>query len=448
MPTNPAVRELAQILGEPAREMWDLGEPTTGGELRLRGGTYGIAIGRNGEDWRQTAWSVERRVQALATRLRDAPAGCEILVHEFPHGVSSLLEAMPFNAVWTWAVRLCESVALVTETASAAGNAEATRRLPSVHRTRFVLLNTSTLVKADTSSLARERPLGPTLAARAEAARSDWFLDLVNHEERPSLREWREDRIDEELRLVVAPGFERDGGVFERWVLRDGFLPRFMLLDGWKRLTSTARWGAGMVGALLALLVLIALATLWIGPSRTLLEWVVGGLAALAYVSLVLTAGFGDRMVAYLACLRLPAGAAVGLLAITAFGADWVLTPGLWWVGASVALLAASWAYLFLEVTAHGSSPARGLARAGLVAVLGFAHGVAVAAIVVPVIGRAIVADLDERLSQLSASGYAQLLVLAASTGLAAGVFLQVLWDDKPVTYPLTYLEWRGRTKG
>ncbi len=444
--TDPAVEQLAEILGDPARETWVLLAEED--QLRLLAGTDGIQLGQMDESWGQAGWSIEKRVQLLATHLRNAAAGCEFLVHEFPHGVSSLLKATPSKEVWKCAVRLCESVALITEEASAGGNAEATRRLPAVHRTRFILLNTTSLVKADTSSLARERPLGPTLPACAEAARSDWFLDLVNHEERPSLRTWKSDQIDEELRRVVAPGFKRDGGVFERWVLRDGFLPRFMLLDGWKRLTARARWGAGVVGTLLALLVLVTLASLWIEASRTALEWVVGGLAALAYVSLVLSAGFGDRMVAYMACLRLPAGAAVGLLAITAFGADWVLTPGLWWVGASVALLVASWAYLFLEATAHGSRPARGLARAGLVTVLGFAHGVAVAATIVPVIGRAIVADLDGRLSQLTGSGYAQLLVLAASTGLAAGVFLQVLWDDKPVTYPLTYLEWRGRAKG
>jgi cytochrome c oxidase subunit IV len=37
------------------------------------------------------------------------------------------------------------------------------------------------------------------------------------------------------------------------------------------------------------------------------------------------------------------------------------------------------------------------------------------------------------------------MLLLGAGAGLVIGVFLQVLWEDRPVTYPLSHLELTGR---
>jgi hypothetical protein len=36
-------------------------------------------------------------------------------------------------------------------------------------------------------------------------------------------------------------------------------------------------------------------------------------------------------------------------------------------------------------------------------------------------------------------------ICVAASWSFAAGVFLQILWDDQPVTAPLSHVTWRRR---
>jgi hypothetical protein len=47
-------------------------------------------------------------------------------------------------------------------------------------------------------------------------------------------------------------------------------------------------------------------------------------------------------------------------------------------------------------------------------------------------------------LKTLSGVLLAQLIVLGAAIALALGVFLQVLWEDRPATYPLGRLQWRS----
>lgn len=448
--TLDAVAELGRLLVAVDGSVleWAFVEHEVAERLRLlvRTRDADVVIREEADDdrWGQTPWSAQLGITRLAALLQKEPFGY-VVIQGFPQGVGSLLRAKPTRYSWTWAVRLVEAVAMLTEEAAAAGDRLAGRRLPLVHRTRFLLLNGPRLGRANATLLNTKEPLGPTLDERAGQARDDWFQDLVNHEDQVVLGSWSPALMDAELRLVVDEGLLGTDEAFDRRVLREAFLPRFMLIDAWKRLPLRAQHWALASATLLVVATLVTLFGLPGLLSPVAIQWAVGGLAGAAYISIVAGAGLVDRTVGYLACLRLPAGAAVGLLAVMSFGSNWVRTPGAWWLWAALTLLAASWGYLFLEAIAHGAPRWPALGRAALVTALGFAHGVAVAAIVIPIVGRAIVAHLVKDLGCLSGSDVSQLLVLAASVGLAVGVFLQVLWDDRPVTYPLTHLAWRGR---
>ncbi|WP_131745454.1 hypothetical protein [Frankia sp. Cppng1_Ct_nod] len=157
----------------------------------------------------------------------------------------------------------------------------------------------------------------------------------------------------------------------------------------------------------------------------------------------------GSRETTNLWCLRLPAGAALGMVALISLDDTWA-HPDTWtWpVVASVVVLAVAGGYLTLEAQGHGVPGGRILAgRVLAVAGLGLAHAVGVAALVLAAVVPAVTPDLAHKLAGPGAASPAELLMLAASVGLAAGVLLQILWDDRPVTYPLTHLPWRGRAR-
>lgn len=144
-------------------------------------------------------------------------------------------------------------------------------------------------------------------------------------------------------------------------------------------------------------------------------------------------------------CLRLPAGAALGMVALISLDKGWAARDGWWWAGTAGALVSAAFGYLILEARGHGVPGIAPLfRRVVLVLLFGCAHPVSVAAVGLAAVVPAVVPALA---AGLHGAAPGELLVLAGAVGLAAGVLLQVLWDDRPVTFPLAHLPWKGRDR-
>jgi hypothetical protein len=111
-----------------------------------------------------------------------------------------------------------------------------------------------------------------------------------------------------------------------------------------------------------------------------------------------------------------------------------------------------------VEAAGHGIGGVRRLWRPVVVGVFGFLH-----AIMVSLIGLRFLVPVFSQKPYLSCWWAAQrcgapatagtpawaglppwlLILLAASWSFAGGVFLQILWDDQPVTAPLAHVNWR-----
>lgn len=436
--TQESVRRIAERLGAGNGSDLRLSEEGAATRIESTLGAVDLSAAGIDRDWGQRPAGVHANLERLVAALRGSP-----FVLGFPEEAGAILRHSPSTSSWVRAVRLTEAVSVLAEEAAARGDRTAEVRLPAVHRARFLLLSAPEM-RSGGHSDGRGQPLGPTLDERAQQARSDWLRDLLNHDDHPHLRKLTSQQIDEELRSVADYG-PVAGGAVERAIVREAFLPRFMLTEVYKRLRRPARWAASAIFALLVAVTavwLLAVAGRLSSGARAL--WLSGVLAGLAY-ALIVAAALFDEVIGYLACLRLPAGAAVGTLALLSFGSGWLSTPGPWWSWASLALVISTWGYLMLEARAHGAGRWAAPGRAALVALVGFAHALAVNAIVIPVVGRALVDGLSANLSSLDGRAVGHLLTLAASVSLAAGVFVQVLWDDRPITYPLTHLAWSGR---
>ncbi|WP_431887564.1 hypothetical protein [Nocardiopsis alba] len=217
--------------------------------------------------------------------------------------------------------------------------------------------------------------------------------------------------------------------------------------------------------------------------------------AALTYVLIgVGTLCFG-RLWAMPLMLRLPAAAAVGLIVLVALHPDWWtnIRPGPALYTLLALLGGASFGYLLIEVRNHNSgqfpeglrAAFRPLTLLGIralsVAITGIAH-----AFLIALLGMAVIAPVfseegprltiawggeEQEAGQETGTpapetadtpGPAEPTVtppqepprqpgdpwaiLAAATFwcLAAGVFSQILWDDQPITAPLTHRRWRN----
>jgi hypothetical protein len=224
-------------------------------------------------------------------------------------------------------------------------------------------------------------------------------------------------------------------------------LPRFRL----GRVIRLAYWGsrrpAWVAGAALAL----GCSALFLasGGCFTLGAWVAGA----AYGVVVLAAIAGWPLFTAPWMLRWPAAESLGLLVLTGFNPHWWrhLTAPTWVPGppwAPAALVAASYGYLVIEVRGHGVSGRAALTRAAGVLAAGMWHALLVALIgVVAVLP--VFADTGGELTAALRGGTGVLVVVtAAAWCLAAGVFSQILWDDRPITAPLAHASWRaGRDK-
>jgi hypothetical protein len=144
--------------------------------------------------------------------------------------------------------------------------------------------------------------------------------------------------------------------------------------------------------------------------------------------------------------LRLPAAAAVGIIALVSILPGGLLdTPPGGWL-AALALTAAACGYLVVQARNHGVA-ARSLWRAVAVTAIGAAHALMVSLLGLVVVAPAFVQDGQKLAAIWHHPSYrhaALVLVLATAWCLAVGVFSQILWDDRPITAPLAHLSWRS----
>jgi len=388
----------------------------------------------------------------------EGDGGGNQVLRSLPQLAGDLLQEEGSWERWRVTVRLVEALHPSCVQRAAAGDGEARLLLPLLERGRFLLLSEPARMQLeddDAEVVAGAFGGRAELAWRARQARDTWALALRNPGGNPLLEAWPAAVTEREacllvlrragdrgpLRLQPTPA---SGSSLARSVLRELLLPRFAARASWRvaRLLHPA-WLLALPLALWAaapavVVALVALAV-WVVPLRlagvgavTAAAWI--GLAGYAFAALATI--LAGPSASYLYGFRIPSGVALGLSVLVA------LAPAQWRDGPHPLLvgLFAGAAFLYLAIEARNHTVAPWwvpLRRAGLILVLGLAHGVAVAAPVLLWVAPVFTPGfaMPEVLSDA-----AGLLALAASAGLALGVILQVLWDDRPITYPLAHL--------
>jgi hypothetical protein len=329
--------------------------------------------------------------------------------------------------------------------------------------------------------LGRALPQGSweKLVDACRAARQEWRDCLDNYQSHRLLRRARPADLEADLRLIL---FRRGGWsrplvlnsrqlaepadlTFEdKEVIEDAIerhlLPRFaigpiirLLLDddrAWRRVLRAAL--AALVAAAAVCTVIFALVR--VEAYQALIP--AAACYALICLGVVLPIeGWGNIWL-----LRLPAAAAVGIIALLSFiPGGWLssLTPAgrdtlpAAWGGplgwhAAAALGLASLGYLVIEARNHGVAPLRAIARALAVALIGALHALMVALIGLVVIAPAFTSSgqqLHDLWAHLTPAHVRIIVCLAAAWCLAFGVFTQILWDDQPISAPLAHIRWR-----
>jgi hypothetical protein len=308
-------------------------------------------------------------------------------------------------------------------------------------------------------------------------ARDDWLAVLAQIDDLPRLKQDIDVEAEAEviatLRITrkhlreASPelNLEADrvrvpdsiGAEATRYAISRLLLPRFALGRVWRIVYAQADWPGRVAGAITAVAcvpVLVLLAIGLLDPADGMLAF--APVLALAWYGLVALAGAICPATAWPWLIRQPASAAVGLLALAFAPPDWWHDTGhvphvaVW---AALLLAAVSLGYLYLEAGSHDVLSWRRAWRPPLVAVFGYGH-----AVLVSVIGlRFLLPEFAPRPAHPpylscwwhpSGCGPAALqpwllVVVAASWSFAAGVFLQIIWDDQPVTAPLAHVSWR-----
>ncbi|MGH3403009.1 MAG: hypothetical protein ACRDRJ_10990 [Streptosporangiaceae bacterium] len=395
-------------------------------------------------------------------------------------------EKLEVKRRWSTLVEIYEACyALAADDGSGtalAGGLPHAARLAAAHlaRTRWRLLSVPFTGSGRPSDKDLRRVNDDTgrLVALARQARDDMLAVLATIDDHPQLA-GRIGDVEADARDIVAvpvtqtrlgldqlgkkSGAEdRDdppGREAARFAVTRLLLPRF----AWGTVTATVRRSACRAAlrfsaaALAAVLVTAVLALL-----ASILSWSWAYTAAASTAGgvylLVAFATIADARVAWPWLLRQPASAAVGLLALAAFGPTWWYTGGASGhtvpaVLAAIGLAVAAVAYLYIEAAQHGLRGRRLYGRPVLVGLFGLIHGLLVSLIglrfLLPVFAAAPAGgpSLSCWYAVRSCHGQALatplLIALAAAWSFAAGVFLQIVWDDQPVTAPLTHVRWR-----
>ncbi len=210
---------------------------------------------------------------------------------------------------------------------------------------------------------------------------------------------------------------------------------------------AVARW----IGWPVVLAVAAAAALGSLGPAVAGLYTVAAGLAAAVYAVIGLAALAGGPSWTHPWLLRQPATAALGSLIL-------VTLPPRWWlsgaVAPGVAMSAAAAAYLVVELRNHRVSPGAAVRRAVALTAAGLLHAFLVSLLFLRWAAPWFTQGSDHPAASLdgwwvaahsTVPSVASMLWLATTWCFTAGVFTQVLWDDKPLTAALGHIEWTRR---
>ncbi|WP_017580430.1 hypothetical protein [Nocardiopsis valliformis] len=236
-------------------------------------------------------------------------------------------------------------------------------------------------------------------------------------------------------------------------------LPRFAVLASWSAvlgLYQHPRYKGALRMYWLLLLSLIA--ALGLVASALWTNWITipQSLIGIAVFYGVIGAGslFLGRVWAMPLLLRLPAAGAVGLIILVAFHPSWWERATTGWLLPTV-LGGAALGYLLIETRNHNTgSAARDwtaplilAGRALAVAATGLVHSLFVAVVGMVAVTTVFGEGGDELLKvwegTLTDGDPVAILLAATFWCLAAGVFSQILWDDQPITAPLSHRRWR-----
>lgn len=271
-------------------------------------------------------------------------------------------------------------------------------------------------------------------------------------------------------------------------------LPRFAICSVWAAVVGRFPWRLLSLFSFIAVswvttlaLVVVSLAR---GGDKVLFD-VALGTAGLTYLLI----GWGTvrhgRFWTMPFMLRLPAAAAAGLIVLVAMHPDWWkgIALNLQFVLLLLLLVGVSFGYLLIETRNHNSGQLEDdekkrrrdsrklFARAGAITVTGLVHSFLVAllgmAIIAPAFsedGKILAAVWQGSKSSAEATtsndtaasgpdaqadtsdedqpppSPTAILLAATAWCLAAGVFSQILWDDQPITAPLSHRRWRNKS--
>ena len=159
-------------------------------------------------------------------------------------------------------------------------------------------------------------------------------------------------------------------------------------------------------------------------------------LAMAAYGLLAVAVLVGGPLVGYPTLLRMPAAAAIGQAAIAASPDGWGHATSVRLIMTAVVFVAVATIYLMVEARMVGDyGPGQAVKGGGTVAAIGVAHSFLVAVILTEWLVPLTVAV--GVLGPGGAGGNLPHVLLLSGVGLAAGVLLEVLWQDNPATYPI-----------
>ena len=276
------------------------------------------------------------------------------------------------------------------------------------------------------------------------------WLDLLDrYEDDEVFPDWDGIRIAEEhgyvtQRLAVQKTLRRPSRrAFASDVARFAgrhLLPRYDLARTWTLSRDLYRRWTWLTATLVTALLAASPLLLWLGPggAHARLAWAARA-SGLALATLVLAAVNGAPAVVYPYCLRLPAGAAVGMVAVLSTGSILNVTPAWWQVLTPIGVL---FGYVAFEARQHNAHQVS--ARAAAVAVLGLLYGIAVASLALSIVSPSF--PVPGSTGQLGWGNVHDLLAIVAFRGAVAvltGTLLQVLWSDRTIASPLDRITWR-----
>lgn len=218
------------------------------------------------------------------------------------------------------------------------------------------------------------------------------------------------------------------------WSVASRFLHRVSMLAAAALLTVSG------------LVPLHALADLPLPVTAIVALWTTVGMLAMVWaLLLVLVVTLGGREGSYLAMLRMPATSAFGLAILLQFNTEWLMLPSSPWVASlPLVFLFLAGFYLYIEAVNQGAEGGVALQRAGLLSVIGAGVALSVTFLAMSFVAPAFVGSSGTRVMTMSSTvENLWALLLASTASFVLGTFLQAIWDEAPVTSPLSRLRLR-----